>query len=200
MGSIVSSLFTCKSGSGTVSLTHPSLSGITNAFSVSKLGKLSYKELEDNELIASSVYLNLGEFSFSCFDKMKNGNSAFETVDSLNSTDAITVTLSFTLKNGRSFTDTFVTYKNDMSYDETRRETSFKASQTNLDKSPLNKKLFAEYADNTSNVKGYDGVNANTTCLLSKHFIERALGYINTNITGSNIINNSKSNFSKDNV
>lgn len=182
MGNITSTITTCRSGSGTIKLTHSSFSTLNNAFDVSSMGSLSYQEVEDSEEKASSVYLNLGEFSFSCFDKLSNGGSLFGLIDGLSSTDKVTVTLNYTISSSnRTFNDVFTFNKKDITYDSIKREISIGAQQTGIDSLDTNLQLFLfTGAGAPTNLhEDYSGSGSVTGCVSCKDFIDYALDFIN---------------------
>lgn len=182
MGNITSTITTCRSGSGTIKLTHSSFSTLNNAFDVSNMGSLSFQETEDSEEKASSVYLNLGEFSFSCFDKLSNGGSLFGLIDGLSSTDKVTVTLNYTISsNNRTFNDVFTFNKKDVTYDYIKREVSIGAQQTGIDNldTNLNVFLFTSAGSPTNLHEDYSGSGSVARCVSCKDFIGYALDFIN---------------------
>lgn len=84
-------------------------------------------DIEETSNKATELLFTPAKFEFTAFDKLDNGDSLFDVIDSnLSSTDTITITFDFTTDGGTSWTDDIIECtKNDISYSRERREVSF---------------------------------------------------------------------------
>lgn len=126
MATITSGNFEARSGTISIDITHASLPSTT--VKVSDIGTIEADfDLSDDEEKANNVLFNLGEFNFKCFDSLGNGGSLFEELDTIDSTETITVTIDGTLNSGRSFTGVFSFTTNNIEYNYIRREVSIES-------------------------------------------------------------------------
>lgn len=191
MGSITSNTFDTRAGSGTITITHASLTG-GQSFEVSGIGEVEADfDLEDQSESANNVYFKLGEFSFKAFDRLSDGTSLFETLDALSVTDQVDLAFDFTTNASRVIADQYVFTIEDMEFDRDRRETSITgATQVTSDLQISIATFFTNEIsaaeDETFNITG------TPDCIDAKTFIDNALPLFNS----SNASQNLSSNFS----
>lgn len=199
--SITASNIKTRAGSGSISIDHGSLP--TTNVEVKDIGVIeSDFDLADDREDASNVLFNLGEFNFTCFDKLSNGSSLFEELDNISSTDIITVTLSFTLNSGRSITEVFSFTTNDITYKYLAREVEIESTFNFVLDETIGEiagsdcsevVLVGGYNEENDSAAPFCGLTPSTGeihAMTAKGFVEEILGLMNTNNT---VVNNSYS-------
>lgn len=180
MGSITSNNFETRAGSGTVTISHPSITGGQN-FEVSGIDSVKADfDLEETSSEAQNVYFKLGEFGFRAFDRMSDGNSLFGTLDALSATDQVTLDFNFTTNAGRSIADRYKFTIEDMEYDREKRETTIEgAVQITADLQTDIASFFTNYISTTEDETFNTGTQT-FQCVDAKTFVENALPLFNS--------------------
>lgn len=185
MGTISSTTFNTRSGSGTIDITHASLTG-GQTFEVSSIGEVEADfDLEDQSDDAQNVYFKLGEFGFKGFDRLSDGTSLFATLDALSATDIIDLTFNFTTNASRSITDNYVFTIEDLEYNRDKRETSIEgATQVT---SGLKQTLDSFFANEVALAdKETFSIAGTPDCIDAKTFLDTALPLFNSSATAQN--------------
>lgn len=178
MATINSTSFSGRAGSGTISISHGSLTNSgSETMEVSDIGTLSLEfDLEEDSDSASSVYITPEKFTFKAFDGLSGGTSLFDRIDTdLSSTDEMQVSLSFTTDGGRSWTDSeYLVTKNQMEYDRTMREVTFEAY---LDLTKFTTTISSVFTSHSADVYTFDDGDGATTrdCMPTREFLDNAM-------------------------
>jgi len=126
-------------------------------------------DVASDEESADSVYFDLGEFTFSAFDKMDDGSSMIEDMMAIGSS-LVTVTISHTFKSGTSFTDEFKFKKKDVSYDRESREVTIKSRTDWTNGTPID--VFITGATTTYLIEQNGGGGTQYDCVHISDLIE----------------------------
>ena len=126
MGSITTGSFDLRSGSASISIEHPDLP--TTTVRCEDIGTISAEFDQNEEEAKGNVLFSLGTFTCTFFDELGSGNSFFDALDALLSTDEVTITLSFTDNSGNSSTSPFTFTKNDIEYRYLQRKVRIEAN------------------------------------------------------------------------
>lgn len=182
MGTISSTTFDTRAGSGTIDITHASLTGGTT-FEVSSIGEVEADfDLESNADESKDIYFKLGSFGFKAFDGLSDGTSLFETLDALSSTDEVDLTFNFTTNASRSITDNYVFTIEDMQYNRDKRETSIEgATQVTGDLEQTLDSFFTNVV--AAGDKETFSIAGTPDCIDAKTFVDNALPLFNSSAT-----------------
>lgn len=189
MGTITSYSFDTRAGSGTISISHSSLSGGQN-FEVSSIGSVEADfDLEDQSDVADNIYFKLGEFKFAAFDKMSDGNSLFEELDTLSATDEVDLSFDFTTNGSRSIADQYIFTIEDMEYKREKRETSIEGAVQITDGLRIGIDTFFSNEIGSSEDETFNSGASSWTCIDARTFINNALPLFNSSNTSKNLSN-----------
>lgn len=186
MATITSVTFNTRAGSGTISLTHSSFPSTNCEVSSLDSIKIRSDDEEDSES-ASNVYLNIGELKVSIFNKLTNGSLLFNTIDSVTSTDSITLSLNFTTNASRSWAEEYIFTPQDVGYNWERREISITAQPDDTATDTI-ADIFTNNAGDVETVVNYSSGNTTENCMPANEYIDNVLSLFNS---GNTNINNS---------
>lgn len=186
MGAITSNTFTLRSGTGSLSISQASLTGGQN-MDVVEIGTIKGDfDLEEDENESTSILFNLGEFSFTAFDKLSDGTSLFAALDGLSATDLVQLDISFTTDGGHAINDRYYFTIEEMEYDRNRRTTSINTAKQ--DAGDLQKDMVEFFNSDVAagDIVPFTGTTTDTDSINTKDFIETALPLFNSSNTTIN--------------
>lgn len=193
MATISSENFSSRAGSGSIDISHSSLTNSgSETFEVSDIGTIRIEfDIEENTNESDSLYFLPEKFTFSAFDGLSAGSSLFNRIDTdLNSTDEIEVSFSFTTDGGHSWTDKMTTTKNDINYDRERREVTFECYSSLVPFQTTVSDVFSTYSgDVFTFYTDSPGTGDTKDCMSAKDFIENMLNSIAPSYTPINSSN-----------
>lgn len=189
MGAITSNTFQTRSGSGTITISHASITG-GQSFDVSAIGEVEANfDLEDSSESANNVFFKLGEFSFKAFDRLSDGTSLFETLDVLSVMDVVDLAFDFTTNAPRTIDDKYTFTIEDMEFDRDKRETAINgATQVTGD---LQISIATFFTNEISAVEDeVFNIAGDPSCIDAKTFIDNALPLFNASNSSQNLSSN----------
>lgn len=185
MATLTCNNITSRAGSGSITISHTAIPN-ADTFEVASLGSIGIEfDMEEEGNASDSIFFLPGRFEFTAFDRMGSGDSLFEALENVDSTERIAVSLSFTTDGAWSFTDDIITFTtNDLKYDYEKRTVSFDCVYTISNTVSIGD-YFLSHSDDVYTLRL--ATTAATDCMPAKLFIDNVLDDV---FTSGTVINN----------